>query len=117
MRAGGRSYPSGHTIAAVVMAGLVAALAADYALPAAWRLLLRALAFVAPLTTAAGMVLLAYHWLTDVLAGLAVGVLSLRVIHLIFTGRLGDLNNASRLGRNGPDGGRGAARAVGQRAG
>jgi membrane-associated phospholipid phosphatase len=114
---GGRSYPSGHTIAAVVMAGLVSWLAADFALPPRCRAAVRVLGWLAPVTTATGMVLLTYHWLSDVLAGFAVGVVALRVIHLVFAGRLRDWGNAAWLGRAGPDGRGGAARPVGQRAG
>lgn len=114
---GGRSFPSGHSAVAVVMAGLVAWLAADYGLPLFWRRLLRVLAYLAPLATAAGMVLLVYHWVTDVLAGLALGVVVLRVIHLMFAGVLGEWGNASRRGRAGPDGRHAADRSVGVGAG
>ena len=116
VRAGGRSYPSGHSAAAVVMSGLVAWLAVDFGLPALCRRLLRALAVVAPLTTATGMVLLVYHWPTDVVAGLAVGVVVLRVNQLIFAGRLGDWGHASRLGGAGHRGRHAAALAVDARA-
>jgi membrane-associated phospholipid phosphatase len=112
VRTGGRSYPSGHTITAVVMSGLVARLAVDFGLPALWRAPLRVLAWVAPVATGAGMVLLVYHWLTDAVAGLAVGVVVLRVIALIFAGRLGDWGNASWLGRAGPDSRHAAAHTV-----
>lgn len=97
VHAGGRSYPSGHTAVAVLTCGIAAWLAVDYALPAGWRRLLRLVAVVGPPLTAAGMVLLVYHWLSDTLAGLAVGLLVLRVVHLLFAGRLGHWGDAPRL--------------------
>lgn len=105
LHVGGRSYPSGHAATAVVMTGLVSSLAVQAGLPAAWQRILRVLAVLAPLITATSMVLLVYHWLTDVLAGLAVGVLLLGVHHLIFASRLGDWPAASRLDRYGAGGG------------
>jgi membrane-associated phospholipid phosphatase len=102
LHAGGRSYPSGHSAVAVVTCGITAWLALDYGLPAGWTWLLRVVAVAGPLLTAAGMVLLVYHWLTDTLAGLAVGVVVLRVVHLVCGGQLGHWGDASRLDRPEP---------------
>lgn len=96
VRAGGRSYPSGHSAVAVVTCGIAAWLAVDYALPAFWCWLLRLVAVAGPLLTAAGMVLLVYHWLSDTFAGLALGLVVLRVVHWLFGGRLGHWGDASR---------------------
>jgi undecaprenyl-diphosphatase len=97
VHAGGRSYPSGHSAVAVVTCGITAWLAVEYALPAGWCWLLRVVAVVGPLLTAAGMVLLVYHWVSDTLAGLAVGLLVLRVVPALFAGRLGHWGDAPRL--------------------
>jgi len=95
----GESFPSGHAALAVVIWGLLAWLAVDLGLPAWSRWGLRVLGYAAPVVTVAAMLLLDYHWLTDLLAGLAVGVLALRVIHGLFAGRLGDWGGAADQGR------------------
>lgn len=69
-----RSYPSGHTIAAIVLWGLLAAVVAEYpdagvSRPVAW-----VLSWLAPLVTMVGMVLRDYHWLSDLVGGAALGV-------------------------------------------
>jgi membrane-associated phospholipid phosphatase len=78
----GRSYPSGHTANATVTWGLVAWVTAEYG-PPALRRVTGVLRWLAPLLTAAAMVLLVYHWLTDVIAGAAVGVLLLALLHTL----------------------------------
>lgn len=88
--AGGRSFPSGHVTTAVVCWGMAAWLAARYGVAPLLRRLLAVAAFVAPVATAVGMVLLDYHWLSDLVAGVALGTLLLRVVGQIFAGRLGD---------------------------
>lgn len=87
LHAGGESYPSGHVPNAVVMWGLAAWLAADYGAPDVVRRTLDRLRYVAPVFTAAGMLLLNYHWLSDLVAGGAVGVVLLWVLHRIFDRR------------------------------
>jgi hypothetical protein len=104
---GGHSFPSGHVATAVVCWGLVAWLAADFGLPVSLRRLAVAAVYAAPAVTGIGMLLLDYHWLSDLVAGAAVGTLLLRVVHAIFAGRLGDFGHAAvpgvvRAGR--PDG-------------
>ncbi len=92
LHAGGESYPSGHVPNAVLMWGLAAWLAADYAAPGAVRQVLNWLRFVAPLLAAVGMLLLDYHWFSDLVAGGAVGILLLWVLLLVVGGRdRGDL--------------------------
>lgn len=84
LHAGGESYPSGHVPNALVMWGLAAWLAADYGSPDVVRRILDRLRYVGPVLTAVGMLLLDYHWLSDVVAGGAIGVLLLWVLHRIF---------------------------------
>jgi undecaprenyl-diphosphatase len=72
---------------AVVMWGLAAWLAADYGAPEVVRRMLDRLRYAAPVLTAAGMLLLNYHWLSDLVAGGAVGVVLLWVLHRIFDRR------------------------------
>jgi membrane-associated phospholipid phosphatase len=78
-----QSFPSGHVPTAVVCWGLLAWLAADYAVPELARRSLAVLRWAAPVLTGAGMLLLDYHWLSDVVAGLALGVLLLAVLHAV----------------------------------
>lgn len=87
LHAGGASYPSGHVPNAVVMWGLAAWLAADYGAPDVLRRMLDRLRYVAPVLTAVGMLLLNYHWLSDLVAGGAVGIVLLWVLHRIFDRR------------------------------
>jgi membrane-associated phospholipid phosphatase len=77
----GQSYPSGHTANAVLMWGLAAWLAAEHRMGPWLRRPLDALRWAAPLLTTLAMLLLDYHWLTDLVAGLALGVLLLRVLY------------------------------------
>jgi len=77
----GRSFPSGHMPTAVLGWGLAAWHAAEYGLPAWLRRALAALSWAAPALTCAAMLLLDYHWLTDLVAGAALGILLLRVLH------------------------------------
>ncbi len=79
----GRSYPSGHVPTAVLGWGLAAWLAADYRVPAWLGRALAVLGWAVPLLVCAAMLVLDYHWLSDLVAGLAVGVLLLRVLHWI----------------------------------
>jgi membrane-associated phospholipid phosphatase len=76
----GQTFPSGHVPTAVVLWGLLAWLAAAYRLPRRLTWALGVLRWLAPALVFAAMVLLDYHWLTDVVAGLALGVVLLRVL-------------------------------------
>jgi PAP2 superfamily. len=107
----GQSFPSGHAPNSVLMWGLLAWLSVDYGVPDRLRRLTAVLRYAGPLLTCLAMLLLDYHWLSDLVAGLAMGVLLLRVLHLIFDGRLGQWGDGQRArvsGRRG-DHGRGVA--------
>ena len=94
----GRSYPSGHSANAVLWWGLAVWLVRSYGLPAWAVRLFTVVALAAPVLTSLSMLALNYHWLTDVLAGVALGIVLLRVLHLIFSTRLGDWGSAGRPG-------------------
>jgi membrane-associated phospholipid phosphatase len=74
-----RSYPSGHMANAVALWGLALFAAIR------WHLSRRAVAaasvlrWVAPAAVAVGMILLDYHWVSDMIGGAAIGVLVLAV--------------------------------------
>lgn len=74
-----RSYPSGHTATAVACWGLLAALVADAYPAGAARRATRVLRLLGPLLAAVGLVVLDYHWVSDVLGGAAVSVVLLQV--------------------------------------
>jgi membrane-associated phospholipid phosphatase len=65
-----RSYPSGHTVTAVVLWGLLASVVPGR--------LTRTLAWLGPVLVMVGMVLRDYHWTTDLVGGAALGVVLLR---------------------------------------
>lgn len=94
LHAGGTSYPSGHVPNAILMWGLTAWLAVDYGLWPWLQRLLAGLRFAGPVFAGTGMLLLDWHWFSDIVAGAALGIVLLRVLHLIFDGpfgRWGDL--------------------------
>ncbi len=86
---GGQSYPSGHTANAVLMWGLATWLAVYYGLPARVQRLFATLFVVSPIASAVTMLLLNFHWVTDLFTGAAVGVILLWVVHVVFDGPLG----------------------------
>jgi len=98
LHADGESYPSGHVPNALLMWGLVAWLAAEYQVVDWLRRLLNVLRFVAPGCAFLGMALLDYHWLSDLVAGVALGTVLLRVLHLLFDGRLGRIGDGQWAG-------------------
>jgi undecaprenyl-diphosphatase len=71
-------FPSGHTATAFVCTGALATLIA--LLRPAWRRWLRAAVVGWALLMAASLVWYRYHWLTDVLASLLLGLLILRLL-------------------------------------
>jgi membrane-associated phospholipid phosphatase len=75
-------FPSAHTVVGVVALGLLAWIAGRGTEPSMRRTLYLAAAGVAGVTGAARVVLEA-HWLTDVIAGFAAGVLWLNVLLLV----------------------------------
>ncbi len=86
---GGLSYPSGHTANAVLMWGLATWIAVYYGLPVRIQRLFAALFVVSPIASAVTMLLLNFHWVTDLVTGAAVGLILLWVLHMIFDGPLG----------------------------
>jgi membrane-associated phospholipid phosphatase len=76
---GGVSYPSGHLTNAVVWYGVLALLLAPW-LPAALRWVVRV---APPAVLGVTTVYLGFHWLTDTLAGLAVGLVLDRIMRRI----------------------------------
>lgn len=86
---GGQSYPSGHTANAVLMWGLATWLAVYYGLPARVQRLFATLFVVSPIASAVTMLLLNFHWITDLLTGAAVGIILLWFVHVVFNGPLG----------------------------
>jgi membrane-associated phospholipid phosphatase len=76
---GGQSYPSGHVTNAIVWYGVLALLLAAW-LPAAWR---RALRVAPPAIVCLTTVYLGYHWVTDTVAGLLLGLLLDRIMRRI----------------------------------
>jgi hypothetical protein len=79
----GESYPSGHVANAVLMWGVARWQAVEFGLPvrvqrAAWLL-----SVLGPLATGVAMVALDFHWVTDAVAGVAVGLLLLGVVHVL----------------------------------
>lgn len=90
----GLSYPSGHSANAVLWWGTAVSLARSYRMPG-W--LVRActgMALAAPILTTVAMIALNYHWLTDIVAGLALGLVLLWLVDLLFSTRLGQWGNA-----------------------
>jgi membrane-associated phospholipid phosphatase len=74
-----RSYPSGHMASAVALWGLALFAAIRWHLPARAVAAASVLRWVAPAAVAVGMILLDYHWVSDMIAGAAIGVLVLAV--------------------------------------
>jgi membrane-associated phospholipid phosphatase len=72
----GRSYPSGHLVNTVVWYGVLAMLLAPWLAPT----LRRWLRFTPPVIVFVTTVYLNFHWLTDSIAGLLLGVLLERLI-------------------------------------
>jgi hypothetical protein len=76
------------------MWGLIAWLAVEYPVAEWLRRTLNVLRFVAPACAFLGMALLDYHWLSDLVAGVAFGIVLLRLMHLIFDTRIGRLGDS-----------------------
>jgi undecaprenyl-diphosphatase len=84
-----RSYPSGHTATAVVLWGLLAAVVADYRPRSVSAPVVEVLSWLGPLLTMTGLLLRDYHWLSDLIAGTAVGVVLVQVERLALRHWLG----------------------------
>jgi membrane-associated phospholipid phosphatase len=79
----GASYPSGHVANAVLMWGVARWQAVEFGLPAWAQRAFLWLAVLGPLATGVAMVALDFHWVTDAVVGLAVGLLLLGVVHAL----------------------------------
>jgi len=79
----GASYPSGHVANAVLMWGVARWQAVEFGLPAWAQRTFWLLALLGPLATGVAMVALDFHWVTDAVVGLAVGLLLLGVVHAL----------------------------------
>lgn len=79
----GASYPSGHVANAVLMWGVARWQVVQYRLAAWVQRAARGLSVAGPVATGVAMVSLDFHWVTDAVAGAAVGILLLGVVHLL----------------------------------
>ncbi|WP_249522763.1 phosphatase PAP2 family protein [Modestobacter marinus] len=79
----GASYPSGHVANAVLMWGVARWQAVEYRLPAGVQRAAWLLSVLGPVATGVAMVALDFHWVTDAVVGLSVGLLLLGVVHAL----------------------------------
>jgi membrane-associated phospholipid phosphatase len=79
----GASYPSGHVTNAVLMWGVARWQAVEFGLPARVQRAAWLLSVLGPVSTGVAMVALDFHWVTDALVGVAVGLLLLGVVHAL----------------------------------
>ncbi len=96
----GPAFPSGHTGTAAASWAAFALVASRWWGPRAWPALAGLTAGIA-VAVAASRVLLDVHWLTDVLAGLALGWAWFAVCAIAFGGRLLDFGAAARAAGRG----------------
>lgn len=71
---GGTSFPSGHSASAVVYFAFAGALLAALTGDRRWNARLAAVAAAVTTLCAAGIFYLGYHWVSDVIAGTAIGI-------------------------------------------
>ena len=101
----GYSFPSGHTVAAT-STWFAIALVVGRDAPRRTRALLSGAAALIAMSVAASRALLGVHWLTDVIAGLAIGFGWFLIVSIIFGGRaqrLGDPVTEKPQGVAGPE--------------
>jgi hypothetical protein len=79
----GASYPSGHVANAVLMWGVARWQAVEFGLPARVQRATWLLSILGPVATGVAMVALDFHWVTDALVGVTVGLLLLGVVHAL----------------------------------
>jgi membrane-associated phospholipid phosphatase len=77
-----RSYPSGHTATAVILWGTLYSVVAEYPQYAVSRQVAWLLSWLGPLMVMVGMVLRDYHWVTDLVAAVALCTVLLHVERL-----------------------------------
>jgi membrane-associated phospholipid phosphatase len=78
---GGESFPSGHVANAVLMWGVARWQTVDFGLAASVQRLFRWLSLAGPVIAGAALLVLDFHWLSDVVVGGAVGIVLLGVVH------------------------------------
>ncbi len=76
---GGAEYPSGHLANAIVWYGVLVTLLSPW-LPLLWRRLLR---IGPPVVLSVTTVYLSFHWITDTIAGIALGLFLDRLLHRV----------------------------------
>jgi undecaprenyl-diphosphatase len=81
--ADGASFPSGHVANAVLMWGIARWQAVEYGLPSIVQRVFWWLSVVGPVIAGAAMVSLDFHWLSDAVAGAALGIILLGVVHAL----------------------------------
>lgn len=81
--ADGASFPSGHVANAVLMWGVARWQAVEYGLPARVQRIFWLLSVLGPAAAGLAMISLDYHWVSDAIAGAAVGVFLLGVVHAL----------------------------------
>lgn len=79
----GASYPSGHVANAVLMWGVARWQAVEFGLPPGVQRATWLLSVLGPVATGVAMVALDFHWVTDAVVGLSVGLLLLGVVHAL----------------------------------
>ena len=79
----GASSPSGHVAHAVLMWGVARWQAVEFGLPPWAQRTAWLLSVLGPVSTGVAMVALDFHWVTDAVVGLAVGLLLLGVVHAL----------------------------------
>lgn len=79
----GLSFPSGHAANCIVWYGLMALMLYQLGWSAAGRVLWQ-LRWVLAAANIAAMVYVRFHWVTDAIAGLLLGILILRQVHRVF---------------------------------
>jgi undecaprenyl-diphosphatase len=79
----GASFPSGHVANAVLLWGVARWQAVQFGMPPRAQRILWALAVVGPVLCSVAMILLNFHWVSDAIAGAAVGVVLLGVVHAL----------------------------------
>jgi membrane-associated phospholipid phosphatase len=89
----GQSFPSGHLANSILVWGLLAWLAAKYAAearPALSRLatVLNWVRVLGPICVVVSMTLLDFHWISDFIAGAAVGIVLLWIVTAALPGRI-----------------------------
>jgi len=79
----GESYPSGHVANAVLLWGVARWQAVEFGMPPRIQRVLWFLAVVGPVLCSLAMVALDFHWASDAVAGAAVGLVLLGVVHAV----------------------------------